>query len=213
MDRTKAQEEAKAVMAQRQIEVAAHPHNVDQPLSAASPTSTRGGLPLPVVVRRSRSEDTARDCLHMSIALNGVPHQVEVTHTSFKVYFRCVDALGLSKSLTSDVDACAALLMPNEVQDLFAYVLAREPDLDVHSHTAMIMVWTCELALRRYASFLALADDHPRLREIHEFAMRMGSKLKYDAQKRKMDAEAIRRHAGQTGWPAAARALRAQPDR
>ena len=59
----------------------------------------------------------------------------------------------------------------------------------------------------------ALADDHQRLREIHEFAMRMGSKLKYDAQKRKMDAEAIRRHAGQTGWPAAARALRAQPDR
>lgn len=68
----------------------------------------------------------------------------------------CVNNLGLEKRLRIEVAECAALLHPNEVADLMRYVKARHPNINMESPSSMIRVWTCELALRRYVTFLAL---------------------------------------------------------
>ena len=68
----------------------------------------------------------------------------------------CVNNLGLEKRLKADASDCAALLRPNEVADLIRYVKARHPELNTDGPAAMVRAWTCELALRRYVTFLTL---------------------------------------------------------
>eukprot|EP00946_MAST-07B_sp_MAST-7B-sp1_P002216 g2216.t1 len=142
LDREAAEAESGAILEQRGI--------------AEKQAADENGNALPVIVRRSSMSGSGRESLHLEVDILGIPHKIAVTHSEFDITFVCVNNLGLEKSLTVDASDCAALLRPNEVADLIRYVKARHPELNTDGPAAMVRAWTCELALRRYVTFLTL---------------------------------------------------------
>jgi hypothetical protein len=125
---------------------------------------------LPVVIRRTQTKHN-QECLHLSVVLNGVRHRLQITvgtlgggHFS-KITFTVINNLGRERELVVDVDTCSSMLETNELQDLFHYVQLRFPTLNLNTTTSMMKVWTCELALRRYDTFLTFENIEEKEKE------------------------------------------------
>ena len=151
LDRKAAEAESGSILEQRAI--------------AEKQVSTRStGNMLPIIVRRSNAEGTGRGLLHLETDILGIPHKITVSRSQFEITFACVNNLGLEKRLTIDASECASLLKPNEVSDLIRFIKTRDPNINMDSPAVMMRAWTCELALRRYVSFLTL--EKPKLESV-----------------------------------------------
>ena len=81
-----------------------------------------------------------------------------LSYPKHKIHFQVTNPLGSSKSLLVGINECTSMLTATELQELFQYVQTRDPSMDMTTSNAMFKVWFCELALRRYASFVQLVD-------------------------------------------------------
>ena len=123
-------------------------------------TDTGSERGLPIIIRRTGGGvDGGKRSLHLSVLLSGVRHTVQVTYNNMSLRFLVVNNLGREKELKCEIQQCAELLERSETEDLIRYVKARHPSLNLEKSTSMIRVLTCELALRRYVTFLALEEE------------------------------------------------------